>query len=611
MVKVVACKTKSLRFQFGTLTITITCRVKQELKIGSSKITGRNGITATMEFSSIIKSQPKDTETMIKDTSHSDDSLEEWCLTSMIKEEPSLEIEDYHLEELEPSEDLEPSKQSPPKAYRKYDKTIEGRCNKCDYRTKYRGNDLKSHFKSCHPGIKLDIKYKCTDCDAFFKTLHEITKHSKVVHRTTGRIFGRCKLCKHTYHSRSGTNYHFEKNHPGCELDIEYKCQECDEFLENKERFEEHSIYAHSKHHFKSRCNACGKVFHQMSILRLHFERYHPDCDFHPDYKCEECGEFFITPQACLEHSKLPHSAEPSDIHKKAIVFRAIYKKLMVLRCSLCERVCSARGSLQKHFEKSHPNLELMPEYKCKQCEQCFQNPHNCFEHSKLAHKQDIKLSRDEKPRYKGVNARCNVCKRIFRKKIDLKKHFLKNHQGLELKPDYKCNDCNLFFKTLNISRLHSKVVHEGKNAPVSLPSLDSYKMYRCNICERMYRTLDTLNDHFEEFHPGLEIKTELKCRWCEDVFESLSDLNDHTEAMHPDIDENGESNEELNIDEVFREEEGIPELLWFNEDDKETTDFETNNGDICNIQVSESSGIQSDQVDEIPSLVWFSDYKE
>lgn len=473
--------------------------------------------------------------------SYSQSSFEQQeSIDVMIKEEPLLEIEDYYYSldsqqsndtELEPAS-LEASSQENRKPPRKSkDKAINGQCNICSYKATQKMN-LMHHFRRRHPGIKRDVTFKCNDCDLLFSSTNEVAQHSKVVHKTTKYMFGLCKLCQSIFSSRSAMLQHFRKAHPGCEYDYEYKCQQCDDFLVNKEEYTRHLLQVHNKVKFKTRCNLCKKVFSQEGKMKSHFEKYHPGFELKPDYQCNQCDDFFNTLDEAMIHAKLPHNLPDNTADMSpAIFFRKVYKKLIHTQCNICKLTCHTYGSLKTHFEKCHPGSEPKADYKCKECDEFFEIPHDCFEHTKQAHNAEEKLKPGKSKAYnynKRINARCNVCKGIFCTNATLKTHFRDQHKNCELKPDYKCKECDEFFDTTLSVRLHSKLVHEGKEVIRS-----SHRLCRCNVCNQLFVTYDILKGHFEEFHPGFEFKPEFKCRYCGDFFKSLKDCRRHIEAAH------------------------------------------------------------------------------
>lgn len=123
-----------------------------------------------------------------------------------------------------------------------------GRCKRCPYQSCSKRYLLK-HFAKRHPGIDLDLEYKCKTCDDFFKSPEDVARHIKVSHvqRSLRFVYARCKVCKKSLASRRNLVRHFQKMHPEVDLDlnVEYKCKHCEEFFKTKDGVREHLEVAH------------------------------------------------------------------------------------------------------------------------------------------------------------------------------------------------------------------------------------------------------------------------------------------------------------------------------------------------------------------------------
>lgn len=90
------------------------------------------------------------------------------------------------------------------------------------------------------------------------------------------------------------------------------------------------------------------------------------------------------------------------------------------------------------HFLRKHPGLPLANnvEYKCRHCE-------------KLLKKQDDykKHWKTHIPRSHLFGVKCNLCKKSYGRLGAGKTHFQKSHPDLELDFEYKCQNCDQYFK--------------------------------------------------------------------------------------------------------------------------------------------------------------------
>lgn len=498
-----------------------------------------------------------------------------------IKEEPSLDIEDVCYSSDSQSVDThstsgkESSHQETKTTKRVRDRTIDARCNLCPYKAGYNVN-LLNHFKNYHPGLELDVKYRCKTCGEFFKTTKEVVQHSKIAHKATNSIYGRCNICKTICGLKSTLLCHLAKFHPGHEHDFEIKCQECDEFLLGKEELKKHSRLVHNKHNFTTRCNSCGKLFVLGWAFKVHFEKYHPGYEFKPDYKCDQCDQFFKSTEDVRLHSKEAHeekSMESSEEgkalatqhsgsllnHFKRKEYNRVTNKTVYGRCKLCKTVCRSRYTACLHFQRLHPGEEIEIEYQCKECDVFLGSREDLRQHTAFLHELfriDYKSSQREaaddcsEHEGKGIQrthktsneqqeteqisndssggkmiGSCNLCSYKTTFSTNLSKHFKSHHPGLELDVKYKCKNCSMFFKTSNEVILHSKIAHEVTK-----------RIYgRCTLCKSIYCSRFASVRHFAKFHPGYEFDFEYKCKDCEQFFKSTRELKKHTIAAHLD----------------------------------------------------------------------------
>lgn len=125
-----------------------------------------------------------------------------------------------------------------------------GKCNVCKYISNSK-QCLMRHFERRHPGLKYDFAFKCKHCDEFFKSNFEVKRHSKIVHPVVQTMerpsicFGRCSICKKFSTSKCNYLKHMKTMHPQCEINIDFKCQYCEEFFKNDDRLNQHIQVTH------------------------------------------------------------------------------------------------------------------------------------------------------------------------------------------------------------------------------------------------------------------------------------------------------------------------------------------------------------------------------
>lgn len=297
-------------------------------------------------------------------------------------------------------------------------RNIFGRCHICKQLSATK-QSLERHFGNRHPGVEYDFEYKCKECDEFFLSVEHLDEHTEAVHANSesdsrGNSFiskgstvkkeienhhsesgssfrqkvstqksmnARCYICNQLFKTTYSLNRHFEKLHPGFELDVEYKCDHCDENFKTTEEVRCHSKLVHTEKEDKAslvfgKCNVCKYLSSTKQCLVRHFERRHPGLKHDFDYKCRHCSEFFKTTTDVKQHSKISH-AEIKPVEKAKTTFG---------RCSVCKKVSSTKSNLVKHFKSMHPRRELDFDLKCQHCDEFFKTTGEVEEHLKVVH---------------------------------------------------------------------------------------------------------------------------------------------------------------------------------------------------------------------------------
>ncbi|KAL5278849.1 hypothetical protein ACFFRR_003467 [Megaselia abdita] len=271
------------------------------------------------------------------------------------------------------------------------------RCNVCHqlFKTNF---TLTRHFEKFHPNCELSVSYKCKDCDEFFPNTEDTRQHAKIAHQGYGEspnkaIYGRCKICKHICLNRANLVRHFKGVHRGLELDLEYKCRDCDEYFDSKVDVREHSYYEHDSDHnpekkrkvgniLYGKCKICNFLLSTNDLSR-HFETSHSGEELNVEYKCNNCPDFFQTTEDLNEHSKTAHKNPFKD-----------RLRIIHAMCNICKVWYQSNLTLKRHFERNHPGLALNVEFKCKKCDKYFKILDDVREHLKTAHK-DFKQNED------------------------------------------------------------------------------------------------------------------------------------------------------------------------------------------------------------------------
>lgn len=491
---------------------------------------------------------PPDSDQELSDWESLPESESEDNIEMYIKQEPPLEIEDYiYSSELDPEADVSQltsdSLQSSSNSNTKID--IYSRCNEC--KQLFESNlTLRMHFEKQHPDIKIKADYKCGDCEEYFNTTEEAQEHSKGVHKQTV-VYGkcRCNVCEQVFTYSYQLYLHFKKVHPASVLKFDYKCSEtgCGEFFRRTYEVVEHLKVAHGRddiglsysvprylkpERIKAHCNVCEKAFESHYFLTKHFRQIHPGLEINADYKCSMCVESFKSVDGVRYHLMIQHN-------DKNVKIEAIFPMFGTFRCNLCQRSFKIYNQLRTHFERHHRGFDLKEDYKCKDCEASFPTMVEVPQHWLVTH-EGYQTGSTSKSRRRSVNARCNVCEKIFVSTRKLRQHFAKRHPGLELNVGYKCRHCDEFFKTIEEVKSHSMLFHEGKRQRQK--NIDG--KCRCNVCGQLFTYTYLLHPHFKRYHPDSQLKFDYKCRHCDEFFETTEELRMHSAVVHERRDADG-----------------------------------------------------------------------
>ncbi|KAL5278852.1 hypothetical protein ACFFRR_003469 [Megaselia abdita] len=259
--------------------------------------------------------------------------------------------------------------------------------------------DSKSeHFSesesSYDPLQETNIKYECTKCDEFFRTLEDVKEHSKNVHREFSEgnfiknndrpVIGRCNICKYSSATSHHLLRHINIKHKGLEIDVEWNCQVCSEVFKTLNEETEHSEIKHPES-FKERvttnigrCKQCNYLTSTRAQLLVHCNKNHPSLENDTEWKCKDCPEIFKTFEQVKAHSNVKHKP-----------LLKIDKKDVFGRCKQCKYISNRNDDLVSHFEEKHPWLHLDLEYKCQECEEFFNTREEVKQHS-IEHSEKV-----------------------------------------------------------------------------------------------------------------------------------------------------------------------------------------------------------------------------
>ncbi|XP_013185160.2 zinc finger protein 93 [Amyelois transitella] len=166
----------------------------------------------------------------------------------------------------------------------------------------------------------------------------------------------------------------------------------------------------------KVTCHICSKVINQ-SYYKEHITMHDPN---HKKYVCDICGKSFRLRCAYHNHS-LRHSED------------------FPYKCNMCPYKGRYKELLKTHMKTHTGDYRYM----CTECPARFLFKSNLNSHM-LKHKE---------PQFK-----CDSCKRAFRTKLLLERHFEADHLGIK---SHLCNICGKAFGYRNAMMKHQRHVHK------------------------------------------------------------------------------------------------------------------------------------------------------
>jgi len=249
-------------------------------------------------------------------------------------------------------------------------------------------------------GKSMKGKKECLICDKMFQVREEWISH-KISHERGPNTLG-CEECDYKTNTILTLRTHIQKNH--AEKDI--LCPLCGDYCADGAEFKKHRNAVHRKLKFKRHkktpykdqgengerlvCDTCAKSFASKSSLVNHIKMQHGNPKL---WKCEKCGSNYksfahysahvILHEAptvlCLQCGKKFHTQSNLERHEKS---QHMDEKDMDFHCSQCGKGFMTTQSLEGHMNM---HLGLKP-YKCRYCNNCYQNHSNCYAHERKSH---------------------------------------------------------------------------------------------------------------------------------------------------------------------------------------------------------------------------------
>ncbi|XP_055589668.1 zinc finger protein 808-like [Uranotaenia lowii] len=337
-----------------------------------------------------------------------------------------------------------------------------------------------------------------------------------------------CVMCIRTFISKPQYLEHMQSQH----LPKTFDCNRCDKMFNVKLDLELHFAEIHADKPW-FRCEICVKNFDSIKEYCLHHKTKHPKeyAEILRQKSCDQLYEmdgFLIVERVPLENHLLkprdsyeeqncvtiksePPAEEPmgnddevscpsikSEIEQTDVTV-ATQQELMSI-CNYCGKkyrsetdLWNSNHSIVLHqinvhgiFDSSmcrklkNADDESLSEfqYHCDICEYRFRD-------KKIYQYHECGMAKEQNTDSKNVKYRCNVCKKIFKYKINLRHHLKIDHQQTG-------NKCDICEKTVNTKR---DLLEHKFNVHFKKP------LYRCSLCGETFSGSGASFDHRKKYH--------------------------------------------------------------------------------------------------------------
>lgn len=286
-----------------------------------------------------------------------------------------------------------------------------------------------------------------------------------------------------------------------------------DEFNENitEDLISEEKLSNYYKYKKPKECESCHKVFSDGACLRRHVRTVHEGMKFN----CDFCEKSFSQLPNLKIHIGTVHEDGTSN------KWREKYEKYRnPQECNICQKSFVDATVLRRHVKTVHEKVESQIKNVhegskkvniCNLCEKSFYFQSDLVSHMAFLHEQQGGgLEKEQNTKFN-----CEFCKKEFGRKAHLNEHLNAYHD----KPkDFKCEFCDETFRKLSSLKTHCIEIH------------DKQKFLKCRQCGKEFAQSQSLKEHVLFVHEG--IKNHI-CEGCGKAFGTSSVLKHHQKVVN------------------------------------------------------------------------------
>ena len=343
------------------------------------------------------------------------------------------------------------------------------------------------------------------------------------------------------------------------------KCDSCDESFDSRFNLRKHKTEVH-KSDKKFECEECSSSFGQKEHLKIHVKRKHFEISDGPEVsvkKLTKSDEGLVENNPKDNSVALENKAEmkPQTEIQVEVDISQNGEDLIkdMTEAEVVDKVSDKKRqqNSQEHKVKTDGQQNEEKNYKCRFCQEVFENKSNIQEHIANKHFEDTVLvehtidnsekDSDDQTSISNIETKltsedqekssmnttkvlqnfiCDKCQKHFNKRHRLKRHIKEVHLRIR---NFECEQCKRTFNNKAHLKTHVELVHE------------KLKKFRCEECGWLFGKKVNLKTHIEVVHEKLK---KFKCELCLKAFAKKAVLLKHVATNHQTIQEDPYKNE-------------------------------------------------------------------
>lgn len=245
---------------------------------------------------------------------------------------------------------------------------------KCDLCKRIFVNKMQMQIHYMREHNKIDNRcgsFECQICGQVIMSRTYITRHMRVIHNQSRRIF--CTICNKPFKNYSQFDRHNQTVHFLLTTKKLYKCHRCSKKFQKRTLLKSHLSSHWSLDSKRYQCKKCGKCFGSRSFFVTHTVRkLCAAVDIMISLKCKGLIKDLTCPICKKSYNR------DFNLRSHLLLHDNSYRK-----CRFCGVSYTLTSSLKRHMVKKHPGEKV---FYCDRCEMAF----DTYNHLKSHYNSDI-----------------------------------------------------------------------------------------------------------------------------------------------------------------------------------------------------------------------------